>query len=361
MSAEVMNLPPEYVTLRNHLRDVYGGKIAAGGKEITIRCPFCGDSQRHKNKQKMYVGINKKRNNVISFNCFLCNSSGDVGLAFFRKLGITDPDVINQVMRYNSGRGGTAIYDTSYQDMQSNRTIRGIKNSNIPIIDTQEYMNKLNYINRRIGAKLTFDDLREYKIVLNLKDYLMANGITALSRDPAIVDQLAKGFLGFLSADSSHVILRRIVPEEIVHQSISSRYVNYKINEYGSKIYCIREGVDPSKPNNICISEGAFDILSLHYNVWYPFPNKIMYASCGKGVGAVLNHIINRYGMNLFNSHVHVYIDNDITARDYKRYISDLKAFCVPYTIHNNGYPGEKDFGVPGDHIWDFTSNNRRF
>lgn len=356
-------LPQEYIILRDHLVANYNGRVAAGGKECTIRCPFCGDSKSNPRAQKMYVGLNRKRNNVISFNCFKCNSSGDVGLAFFRKLGISDPNVINSVMAYNNGRGGQALYDVSYQDMRANRTYYTTKNSEIPWRNNnKEYRDKLEYINRRIGARLTPNDLYEYKIILNLKDYLEVNGINQITRTPDIVDQLSYGFLGFLSADSSYAILRRLIPESEVHPSLRPRYVNYSITggEYGSKIYCIREGINPMYPNNICISEGGFDILSLHYNIWYPFPNKIMFASCGKGVGTVLNYIIHRPGMNLFNTVVHAYIDNDITSRDYTRYISDLKSFSVPYVIHNNGYPGEKDFGVPGNHIWDFTSERRQ-
>lgn len=354
MSINPDTLPIEYLTLRDYLKERFNAKIASGGKECIIRCKFCGDSKNNPRDAHMYVGINRKKNNVISYNCFKCNTNGDVGHAFFRTYDIYDADIVQPVIRYNTEHGSDVFGSANIgRQIQRNLFNPTQINSKIPIKDTEEYRRKLSYINRRIGGMLTLRDLDSYKIILNLKDYLDLNSISNYSRDPRIIDQLSFGFIGFLSADSTHITMRRIVPEEKVHESLRERYTNYSITEAGYQIYCIREGFDPSKPNMICIAEGAFDALSIHYNMLYYMPNKVIFASCGKGVSSVLRYLIYKKGVSFFNTTVHVFIDNDIKPMDLQRYRKDLNDIRIPYMIHRNIFEGEKDFGVPGDHIID--------
>lgn len=344
------NLPLPYIALRDYLIENFRAKRAAGGRECVIRCPFCGDSKDPRSAH-LYVGHNRHKG-TISYHCFKCNTQGDVGLQFFRTLGIYDTTLINPVLEYNQSKGGVinAEIHRGYQSRFSPIEINPI----IPIKDTEEYRRKLAYINKRIGGQLTFNDIVGYKIVLNLLDFLSLNGITTYSRHISIMEQLSFGFVGFLSVDSTHVTMRRIVPENKVHESISKRYTNYTINEKGTQIYCIREGINPIYQNAIMIAEGPFDILSLHYNFMCYMPNKIMFASCGKGVEPVLSYLVNRKRLSLFNSQLHVFIDNDITPYDLMSYKNAASSINLPCIIHRNIFQGEKDYGVPADHIRDF-------
>lgn len=351
-----IGLPNEYLALRDYLKINFRGKPAAGGKECVIRCPFCGDSS-DPHSAHMYVGINKKRRDVISYNCFRCNASGDVGRQFFNVLGISDQDIVMPVLEYNASKGS----DIFAQMRRHNGFVAGTRrgptttNSIIPIFDTEEYHKKLDYINRRIGGQLTLYDLVPYRIVLNLRDYLSANGITSVSRDPRIIDELAFGFLGFLSVDSTHITMRRLVPENKVHPSIQKRYVNYTITDAGVQIYCIREAIDPTQPNIVIICEGGFDALSIHYNLLYPFMNKVIFAACGKGIMSVIEYLVTRKGMEFFNTTFHIFIDNDLLPAEItsiRRLFRDFHLTCI---FHRNSYPGEKDFGVPGTNIIDYA------
>lgn len=345
------NLPVPFILLRDYLIENFRAKRAAGGRECVIRCPFCGDSKDFKSAH-LYVGYNRHKG-TISYHCFKCNTQGDIGLQFFRTLGIYDTTLINDVLDYNRSKGGVINaeihrgYQSRYNPMELNPII--------PIKDTEEYRRKLAYINKRIGGHLTFNDLVGYKIILNLLDFLSANGITTYSRHISIMEQLSFGFIGFLSVDSTHVTMRRIVPEDKVHTSISKRYTNYTINEKGTQIYCIREGINPTLPNMIMIAEGPFDILSLHYNFMCYVPNKIMFASCGKGVTPVLEYLVWRKRLSLLNTQLHVFIDNDITAYDLASYKNAASSISLPCIIHRNIYQGEKDYGVPADRIRDFV------
>lgn len=197
-------------------------------------------------------------------------------------------------------------------------------------------------------------DIQNYKIILNLLDFLSANGVTTYSRHISIMEQLSFGFIGFLSADSTHVTLRRIISEDKVHESISKRYTNYTIHENGIQMYCIREGIDITQPNIVCIAEGAFDILSLHYNFLFPYPNKIMFAACGKGIDSIIQYLVYKKGMSFFNTTFHIFIDNDISSYDLTNYRRSLINLNVPYHIHRNIFPNEKDYGVPASNIRDY-------
>ena len=345
-------IPPAFLALRDFLITNYKGKKAAGGRECVIRCPYCGDSKDPRSAH-LYVGYNRRKNS-ISYHCFKCNTNGDVGIQFFRTLGIYDSNIINLVVEFNSShRVTTNVYNKDHQGYQTNNSII-TADPIIPVFDTPEYIKKLSYINNRIGGNLTFRDIQAYRIVLNLMDFLTMNGVTTFSRTMNIMDQLAFGFVGFLSADSTHVTLRRIVPEDKVHESISKRYTNYTIHENGIQMYCIREWVNELAPNVVCIAEGAFDILSLHYNFLSAFPNKIMFAACGKGVDSVIRYLVYTKRMSLINSTFHIFIDNDISAKDLINYKRTIISMGIPYHIHRNVYEGEKDYGVPASRIRDF-------
>lgn len=344
------NLPVAFIILRDYLMENFRAKRAAGGRECVIRCPFCGDSKDPRSAH-LYVGHNRQKG-TISYHCFKCNTQGDVGLQFFRTLGIYDTQLVNSVLEYNQSKGGVinAEIHRGYQSRYSPIEIDPI----IPIKDTEEYRKKLAYINRRIGGQLTFNDIAKYRIVLNLLDFLSINGITTYSRHISIMEQLSFGFVGFLSVDSTHVTMRRIVPENKVHESISKRYTNYTIHEKGTQIYCVREGINPMYPNSIIVAEGAFDILSLHYNFLCYTSNKIMFASCGKGVTPILEYLTRRKRLSLLNSQLHVFIDNDITPYDLASYKYAASSIELPCIIHRNVFPGEKDYGVPANKIRDF-------
>ena len=343
-------LPVPYIALRDYLIENRGGKRAAGGRECIIRCPYCGDS-KNKNSAHMYVGISHNKR-TISFNCFKCNTGGDVGYEFFRKLEIYDQDLISMVLSYNRELGvDTSLSAGRYYETQYSYVA---PETIIPIYNDLEYHKKLDYINRRIGGNLNFYDLQRYKIVLNLKHYLDANGIKTYSRHPKIVDELSLGFLGFLSIDNSHVIMRRLVPEEKVHENIRTRYVNYTINGHGDAFYCVPEGINQFYPNEIHLAEGPFDVLSIHTNLLAFKMNKVVMSMNGKeGLMKVLRCLIWKKKMCMFNTIFHIYLDNDVSTYDINGYRSILNNFHFMYYFHRNTYPDEKDYGVPGERIID--------
>ena len=54
---------------------------ASGGKEVVIRCPFCGDSQKDKRDAHFYIGLQTDKDTDFyqvapKYHCFLCNKGG---------------------------------------------------------------------------------------------------------------------------------------------------------------------------------------------------------------------------------------------------------------------------------------------
>lgn len=332
-----------FEALKVYMVENYGAKLAAGGKEIIKRCHFCGDS-RDVTSKHLYIGM---RDGLIVYNCFKCPAQGIVDGKFFRDLGCYDIDLINICNQNNKN-------NTAYTE--NVRKTHFLKNV-IPRFtyrEAPESIKKLEYINNRLGVNLTINDLARFKIVLNLYDYINANTIGNLTRYKDICDQLDQVFIGFLSADSSYINFRRIVPEGIVHKNIDTRYVNYNI--YGlldnaSKYYIIPSIINPSQPLNIYIAEGVFDILGVYLNTDNDKSNSIFASIGGKSYMNIITNLILKYGFMKFT--LHIYIDNDIDDYEIHKIANLLRPIGCRIFMHRNTFPGEKDYGVPKDRIKD--------
>ena len=124
----MQTVPGVFEDLREYLRNNHNGKVASGGKEIIIRCPFCGDSRDIKDAH-LYVEINKKKNDSISYNCFKCGTGGFVDGKFFREIRCTDTNLINNVLEYNRSRWDNTEYMNIY-NVRYNPIIDNPINSN---------------------------------------------------------------------------------------------------------------------------------------------------------------------------------------------------------------------------------------
>ena len=338
------NTNSAFEALKVFMVENYGAKLASGGKEITKRCHFCGDS-RDRSAKHLYIGIAK--DGLIKYNCFKCNSRGTVDSRFFRDLGCYDVNLITLV---NENNKSNKTYTSNTQKA------RFLANK-VPIFtyrDAPETAKKVAYLSKRLGHDFTIEDLARFKIVLNLYDYINANTVGELTRYKNLCDQIDQFFIGFVSKDNAYINMRRLVPEGKLDKYIDTRYLNYNI--YGlddnmNKFYTIPCMIDPSRTINIHIAEGAFDILGVYLNTDCDKSNSIFASIGGKSYSALVKHFILQYGF--MNFVLHIYVDNDVD--DYEIYkISELvkPLGCRTY-IHRNIFPGEKDFGVTRDKIKD--------
>ena len=344
---DAFNILKEY--LLTHFPDA---KVAAGGKEIVKRCHYCGDSRRQ-DARHLYIGINDK--GVIAYHCFKCNAGGVVNYKFFRDLGIYDTELIdiigNANKRVSNGKGYSNYGENDKKAFYQ-----------VPVwnyVDDNRSSKKLDYINNRLGISLALEDMSKLKIVLNIKEWLLNNNIKFFSRHPDIMNELDIGFLGFLSIDNSHIVLRRLVPEDKVHPTLRERYNIYNIfskMENGVNYYTIPGTVNRFMPVNIIITEGPFDILSVYMNL-PRYDNSIYISATGKTnyIGA-LNYLFYKINIPMIGSIIHVYSDNDVTKKDIDNLWYYARSKSIELRLHYNLFTGEKDYGVSGDRIIDSTT-----
>jgi hypothetical protein len=214
---------------------------------------------------------------------------------------------------------------------------------------------KLKYINNRLGTNLTYDDCKDLKIILNLKDLLRDNYINRYTRDNFIVDLLDINFLGFLSIDNAFLNMRRVCNEGLLPKTIDKRYINYKIFDKGDtseRFYTIPTRLDLCVPERIKIhiAEGPFDILSIYKNIRCEAPG-IYTSIAGSNYKGLVMYFLEVYKLPYVE--YHIYPDNDKYASNNRiRRIADyLRPLNIPVYMHRNIYPGEKDFGVRPEHI----------
>lgn len=337
-----------FEALKQYLIQNYGAKTASGGKEIVKRCHICGDS-KDKTDAHMYIGLNNGR---IVYNCFKCNANGLVDGLFLRGMGCYDHNII------------IAVQEQNKQNQNSNQSnpnrYKYLKHvySFIPSynVNYDEFtQRKLDYLEKRLGIKFSIHDVRNYKIVLNILEFLNQNNITFYTRHPNIMDLLNKYFVGFLSMDNTYIILRRVIPEGNLPSFIDTRYVNYNIfnlEDGGTKFYTIPSNIYTDKPLSIHIAEGVIDILSIRMNLMSHIENGLFSAICGKSYSSLIRHYIVNYGFVNFD--LHLYIDNDVDNGGIIKIKDDLRIFNgINLYTHRNSFPGEKDFGVPKDRIDD--------
>ncbi len=320
------------------LSTVPDAKPASGGREIVMRCRFCGDSEDITHKH-LYIGLGYD-NKPIMYNCFKCGEGGILTPSILRELDLNDYDIAAKVVQFNrqSSKMSNIVSSNAEVYFMNNTFIRN---------DSISYM-KRDYINSRLGTNLSFTDLINNKIVLNLLDLLNRNRTSY--KDDQFVHDLDQHFIGFLSEDNNFVIGRNI-------NSVQNlRYYKYNIHgkiNTDKRYYilpCNINLLDP-RPINVHIAEGPFDILSIKYNVVNNDEQNMFIAIGGKAYKNIVRHVL--LHMGLFNINIHLYVDADIKDYVITNVIRYVDPFNMDVYLHRNGSPGQKDYGVPKNLIID--------
>ena len=336
-----------FEALKEYMTSKYGAKVVSGGREILKRCHFCGDSSNPADAH-MYIG---DMDGLIVYNCFKCNAKGLVDGKFLRDLGWYDTGIMSLCIDQNKKSTSSKPANSGALRNTNSNFIRRFLN--IPDSNNEFAIKKLNYISNRLGYNADYNMCKEFKIVLNLKEFLNYNNITNYSRHENLMDDLDKFFIGFLSTDNKYVILRRLIPEGKLPKEIDTRYLNYNIlgRNDGMKNYTIPGIINTTLPLDIHIAEGAFDILSIYMHVAPIGGNAIYSAIAGKSYLNLVKLFISQYGFTGFN--LHLYPDLDIEYKEMVAIKNMVAPFGVRCYVHRNLTPNEKDYGVTMDKIID--------
>ena len=330
--------------INDKLRDILLEKmpmcsLASAGRLVVFRCPFCGDSHNPTSKH-FYVNLGYN-DEPFMYYCHKCKISGILNNNLLMSWGIYDVDLCVSVTKYNSQLKFTRHQD-NYIYKLNNNYIEDNKLNNL----------KLKYINDRLKVNLSFKDLIDLKIVLSIYDLFKCNYINSYTRSYNIMDELNKYFIGFISRDNAFINMRNLSMKS-TSEKLKKRYINYNIfNKSSSKnnYYFIPTTIDLDNIEKvkINISEGPFDILSVYLNLRNKEKHSIYCAIGGSNYLNIIKYILTDVG--LYNSEIHLYIDNDIMPDIYIIY-NILNIYNIPLYIHKNICEGEKDFGVSKDRI----------
>ena len=325
------------------LNNLYGAHAESGGDEVVCKCKYCADKMDH---YHMSISIPRSEAEPSLFNCWICHSSGIVTANRLIEWGIYDTEWCVEVTKHNAAV--MKVNPSSYHKFGN-----AIYNTFIINLENDSNKAKLDYINDRLGTSLTIQECADNNIVLNLIDVLNYNRISEYTRDPRVVKALSDNFVGFMSYDRNFINLRRIIPKGNLYEGIDRKYMNYNIHgkeDNTMKFIMLPTFIDISKKIEVHVAEGAFDILSVKYNLRQIVkPDMIYGAVTGNAYKGFVKYLITNIG--IINMDLHLYLDND-NAGLYT--LQDLLYELQPFPLinvyaHYNTL--EKDMGVKIEQI----------
>ena len=342
--------------LKEFLTNNIPGKIVAGDKEFLCRCPLCGDS-RHLKSAHFYINLPVSDEVPVMYHCKKCNASGILNRTILRELGVEldNGDIIGDLIKRHKKLSGNFIRGSN-----KNKSIYKFNTVYDMISYGKNTDFKLKYINDRLGLTLSYQDMLDCKIVLNLFDlYNNPKNRLQYTRDKRIVQELNDSFIGFLGYNNAVLNMRNLRPGK-VSKYVDKRYVNYNLyipeNIDGtSKYYIIPTTIDTLNPDpvKIHIAEGPFDVLSIFYNLYNGNKYNSIYASIeGKSYINLIKFLL--ADLRIINAEIHIYFDNDVSNKEISEILAQLQYLNLDIYFHWNKYENEKDYGVPKDKIIDY-------
>jgi len=242
-------------------------------------------------------------------------------------------------------------FDFSKDKKSKSMTNISIKKLLFPLLEGNEKeLEKLSYLNERLGLNLSIKDADKFKIILNFKEFFVYNKITTYTEDPVILQKLNKYAIGFLSYDCSNIIFRSIVDKSIsgFRYHVYNIFGNY---ETSKRFYTIGNKVDLlSKEINIITTEGIIDLIGV-YNHFYSDikdqSNYLFAAINGKGYNLVFQYLAR---LGFLDVNLNIYSDSDVNLNFYKS-IKNSNEFLSNQKIKVFYNKINKDYGVKKDEI----------
>lgn len=321
--------------------------INSAKTEYTVRCPYCGDSQKDLSHGHFAIHIDVNNDDAILYRCLKCSVSGILNGDVLNELQLnTTPDTNDQLRNFNRK-----------VVKKNNLTNANYENYTVPLYSSTPSNDlKLKYLNNRIGTTINYSEAKDLKIVFDIFEFLRYNKIDAI---PGLSfkkqELLNKYYIGWLSTNNNCITFRRIIDDNNLMRYIKIILNPHNIN--GNTFYSIPNKIDLlyTQNINIHIAEGIFDITSVYKNLQNSnLQNNYFYAACGFGYLTILKYLIYN-GINT-GLNIHIYSDNDKTDKDHIQYLFKRSAVGIwidHIYIHRNRFSGEKDYGVPINRIDD--------
>ena len=309
--------------------------------QFGVKCPYCGHTDKSRTSTHLNIKLTNLDGGFPVFRCVKCETSGKVDKEFLEDLEIYNTDL-------------SYLQSQLKIEMSKNVHRKGLKNNKVqikilPPLNINSTHTKIQYLEDRLGIKLTTKDILHYKIILNLKDFLAYNKLN-YTRDPRVIDSLDEKYIGFLSANNEFISFRNITGN---YNKYEKRYINYNIfnlDENTRRIYTIPNKINILKPVHVILAEGAIDILGIYNHIYNKNPdeNTLFVATMGMGHDNVIKYL-NKMGI-LF-AHYEIYSDTNMNLSDYRQMKKKLGYNLDMCTLDVCFNKLSKDCGVTKDKI----------
>ena len=305
--------------------------------ELSVRCPFCGDSVKHATSTHLNILINPDDDKPLVFRCLRCNSSGIFNGTTLTMLGIYAGTSSVNIERYNR-------LSCKKHGLTVNKKGLNIKIPEVKITDN--VLMKHRYLEKRLGLKIDIEEAISNKIIYDFLGTLKYNHIDKVYGTQEQLKALQNDHIGFLSARNDFINFRDISGNH-------KRYYIYKIlRNFDStgKFYIMPTNIDPFNDDmkTINIAEGVFDILGLYYNIFNKYRYNTVYAAInGSGYLNVIKFILEQ-GL-LCDVNINIFSDNDRSPDYYTNMVKTLLPFVNDIRLFYNDIG--KDYGVPVNQI----------
>lgn len=328
------------------LKNLPYAKVSSDGQQLMCRCPFCGDSRKDPTHTNFSIKLAKEPGDAFLYKCFRaeCEKAGLLTTDTLQLLGCTDMDVLNDLAEWN--KKISKKFDKNFKARKSRHyEIVNVKNNLA--------LDKLNYVNARLGMNWDFKDLANYRIQLSLYDFLRGNRIRKLAYKPEYCDMLDKYCIGFISIYQDYAILRDCSKQLITKRRYHMYRTSGVVDPNDTKVYAIPTEIDMLDPSpaDINVAEGAFSILGAYLHTDYGRDNKnaIFLANCGSEYRNTILNICAQYGLVRVN--LHLWADSEIGLKKFQILLKSLQKNLLiehAYVYYNDA---AEDFGQPGNKI----------
>lgn len=308
---------------------------------INMRCQFCGDSSRDKNKRRLYIKIDVNDGNLpILYYCHNCHAKGVLNPSVLRTFKINDMDLNSSLLSYNSK---ITNKEKSLYNRYNNFKF------NVPVPKaTKNNLLKKRYIENRLGLHISTDELIKFKTIFSLQQFIEENTIDELTVKEYMGKLINTEYVGFLTSNNEFINFRDITNKN------KMRYFKYSIvpNLMNTlKFFTIPSSLDLMSTDviNINIAEGVFDILGVYYHVLDQNTNNNIYAAvCGCEYTNVIKHFL-KMGIVGNNVFINIFSDSDKAPSFYRYLIKEISPWVATINLFYNSMG--KDFGVPKSEI----------
>lgn len=301
--------------LKNILLESQGAKVRAG-IEISVRCPICGDSN-NPDHSHLYIGFEVKDNEIrLPYHCKKCGEKGySLTYNLFQKITNTNDSVIESFL--NKINKGNKLLKKSLSI--TNIEIPEWKLQDTPV-DKNDF-EKLAYFYKRTNIKLSKKLIKNFKIILNLKNFLKINQLkkgVIDERYAYMINELSENYIGFLSYYNNYIYLRHKLykPPPKQHKHFRLQLKGYK----GRFVYIPKNfklNIMSEKPK-LALTEGVFDLINVQKRFYSDENWDVMFAASGsKGsFNSTINEVISITGF--VDLETTLYADSDINLQTIK-------------------------------------------